>query len=67
MRMFKEMAFMGAGDYSEELITLLHARLEEGITSLSGLQQPHMSTEEPMDGQEWKMRRKYVKPQRTSY
>jgi hypothetical protein len=47
MRQFKSMIFLGGGEYSRYEIKKLKKRLEEGLSILSGLQQPpHSRSEE---------------------
>lgn len=40
-----EQIFLGNGDYSMELVKHLHAKLDEAVDILSGMQQPPMSTD----------------------
>lgn len=48
-RQFKEVIFLGNGEHSQKQVDKLKARLDEAVMLLSGLQQPAMSTDPPLD------------------
>lgn len=46
MRLFRGKLFLGSGEHSERGVKVLHARLDDALSHLSGLQQSHQGEED---------------------